>query len=177
MSDNLCVLHLSISDEVQLKMHLKDRLQSFLSILKLLPGGLHSTFSTFNADFMTRSVLTSNTFPQLNLFLSVFTHRGRWFMLLRTLHPTAASATHPCLPSTRPPLFHLPKAHRPVSASSTAGADLRPTLGHLTTPTPCLTRTPSPTTPLPTSSHNSTSPTTPSRPSVPPPVPSWSAGT
>lgn len=110
-------------------------------------------------------------------FLSVFTHRGRWSMLHRTLHPTAASATHPCLPSTRPPLSQLLKAHRPVSASFTVGAGLRPTLGHLTTPTPCLTRTPSPTTPLPTSSHSSTSPTTPSRPSAPPPVPSWSAGT
>lgn len=39
--DNLFVLHLSISYEVQLKMHLKGKLQSFLSILKQHLGRLH----------------------------------------------------------------------------------------------------------------------------------------
>ena len=108
--------------------------------------------------------------------LFLFIHRGRWCTHHRTLHPTAASVTHRCLPSIHRPPPPL-KPHRPVLASSTAVAGLLPTPGRLTTPTPCRTRTPSPTTPLPTSNHSSTSPITPSRPSSPPPAPSWSAGT
>ncbi|CAB1417452.1 unnamed protein product [Pleuronectes platessa] len=79
--------------------------------------------------------------------------RGRWFTLLRILHPTGASAPSPSPPSTPPPPPPPPRARRPGPASSTAAAaDLRPTLAPPTTPTPCRTRTPSPTTPLPTSS-------------------------
>lgn len=109
-----------------------------------------------------------------------FVCRGRWCMHPRTLHPTAAWAIHRCLPSIHLPLLPLPKAHPPVLVYFTVAEGLLPMPGHTTTPTPCLTLTPSPTTPLPTSSPSSTSPTsptTPSRPSAPPPVPYLSAGT
>lgn len=105
----------------------------------------------------------------------LFIHRGRWCTRLRT-HLTAASATRLCLPSIHPPLPHLPKAHQPAPASSTVVVGLPLTPGRHTTPTPCRTRTPNPTTLLPTSNHSSTSPLTTSRPSAPPPVLSWSAG-